>query len=251
MSEETIFSEVDEELRSERMRNLWRRFGPFVIGAAVLIVVMVGVNEGWRWYQNSVSARSSDQFYSAISLIENGDSPAALIALDETVASGSGSYPVLARFAKAALLAKDGKLDEAVAAYDALSTDLSQPRLRDVALVLAASNLVDKGDVKSVEARVGGLIAPDNALRNVARELVGLARYASGDAKGASEIFAQIVADPGVSLDLLRRVQIYQEQLLSQGIKPPVTKDALANPASLVTTATPAVANETPPTPGN
>ncbi len=228
MSEETIFSEVDEELRSERMRNLWRRFGPFIIGAAVLVVVLVGVNEGWRWYQNSVSARSSDQFYSAISLIENGDTAAALTALNEAEAKGSGGYPVLARFAKAALLAKDGKLDEAVAAYDTLSTDLSQPRLRDVALLLAASNLVDKGDVKGVEARVGGLIAPDNALRNVARELLGLARYANNDPTGASEIFAQIIADPGVSLDLLRRVQIYQEQLLSQGVAVPVSKQTPA-----------------------
>jgi len=228
MSEETIFSEVDEELRSERMRNLWRRFGPFIIGAAVLVVVLVGVNEGWRWYQNSVSARSSDQFYSAISLIESGDNAAALAALNETVAKGSGGYPILARFAKAALLAKDGKLDEAVAAYDALSTDLSQPRLRDVALLLAASNLVDKGDVKGVEARVGGLIAPDNTLRNVARELLGLARYANNDPTGASEIFAQIIADPGVSLDLLRRVQIYQEQLLSQGVAVPVSEQTPA-----------------------
>jgi len=240
MSEETIFSEVSEELRSERMRNLWRRFGPFIIGAAVLVVVLVGVNEGWRWYQNSVSARSSDQFYSAISLIENGDSAAALKALDETIATGSGGYPILARFSQAALLAKEGKLDQAVAAYDALSTDLDQPELRQVALVLAASNLVDKGDVKGVEARVGGLIAPDNSLRNVARELLGLARYANGNATGASEMFAQIIADPGVSLDLLRRVQIYQEQLLSQGVAAPVTNETLANPASLVTTQTPA-----------
>jgi len=244
MSEETIFSEVTEELRSERMRNLWRRFGPFIIGAAVLIVVLVGANEGWRWYQNSVSARSSDQFYSAISLIEKGDNAAALKALDETIATASGGYPILARFSQAALLAKDGKLEEAVAAYDALSTDLDQIKLRQVALVLAASNLVDKGDVKGVEARVGGLIAPDNSLRNVARELLGLARYASGDATGASEIFAQIVADPGVSLDLLRRVQIYQEQLLSQGIAAPVTtKTALTTQTPAITQA-PAVSGK-------
>jgi len=232
MSEETIFSEVDEELRSERMRNLWRRYGPWIIGAAVLVVVLVGANEGWRWYQNSVAARSSDQFYSAISLIEAGDSEKALLALDETVASGSGGYPILARFAKAALLAKDGKPDEAVAAYDTLSTDLNQTRLRELALLLAASNLVDRGDVEGVKARVGGLIAPDNGLRNIAREILGLTLYASGDATGAGEIFAQIVADPTVSLDLLRRVQIYQEQLLSQGIAAPVTKVTPVNPGN-------------------
>ncbi len=230
MSEETIFSEVDEELRSERLRNLWRRFGPFVIGAAVLIVVLVGANEGWRWYWNSAAARSSDQFYSAIDLIEAGQTQEALTVLDETVATGSGGYPILARFARAAALARDGRLDEAVAAYDALSTSLDQPRLRELALLLAATNLVDRADVAGVEARIGSLITPDNGLRNVAGETLGLVLYASGDAQGAREMFARIVDDPTVSLDLLRRVQIYIEQLLSEGITAPEAVQTAPNP---------------------
>jgi len=230
MSEETIFSEVDEELRSERMRNLWRRFGPWIIGAAVLVVVLVGANEGWRWYWNSAAARSSDQFYSAIDLIETGQTEAAFEALNETAATGSGGYPVLARFAQAALLSRDTKLDEAVAAYDALSTTLDQPRLRELALLLAATNLVDSADVAGVEARIGGLIDPQNALRNVAGETLGLVLYASGDAQGAREVFARIVDDPAVSIDLLRRVQIYIEQLRSEGITAPETSQTAPNP---------------------
>ena len=46
MSNENIIREIDEELRSDRMRKLWRNFGPYVIGAAVAIVLIVAVNEG-------------------------------------------------------------------------------------------------------------------------------------------------------------------------------------------------------------
>ena len=35
MSEDTIFQEVNEELRRDRMRSGWRRYGAYVIGAAV------------------------------------------------------------------------------------------------------------------------------------------------------------------------------------------------------------------------
>ena len=40
MAEDNIFREVDEELRSDRMRALWRRIAPFVIGAAVAIAMV-------------------------------------------------------------------------------------------------------------------------------------------------------------------------------------------------------------------
>ena len=35
-----IFREVDEDLRREQYKKLWERFGSYVIGLAVLIVVV-------------------------------------------------------------------------------------------------------------------------------------------------------------------------------------------------------------------
>ena len=34
-----IFREVDEDIRQEKYRRLWDRFGPWVLGVAVLIIV--------------------------------------------------------------------------------------------------------------------------------------------------------------------------------------------------------------------
>ena len=34
-----IFREVDEEIRHERYKRLWDRFGPYLIAVALLIVV--------------------------------------------------------------------------------------------------------------------------------------------------------------------------------------------------------------------
>lgn len=221
MSEENIFSEVDEELRSERMRNLWRQFAPYVIGAAVAIVVLVAASEGWSWWQTSNAARSSDQFYSAIDLVNEGDIAGAQDALNVLAAEGSGEYPVLAQFRQAALLAEDGKQAEAIAAYDALSTTLANQHLRNLALIFAASSFVDSGDIAAVEARVGGMITPAHAMRNTARETLGLAQYASGDIDAARTTFEQITSDPTGSLDTLGRIQIYLAQLISEGAADP------------------------------
>ena len=229
MSEETIFSEVDEDLRADRMRKLWRKFGPWLIGAALLIVVLVGINEGWRWYRNSVAAKSSDQLYSAMELLDSGDIAGAQEALNEVVASGSGSYPELARFAQASILADQGKVDEAVAAYDALANTLTNTRLRETALLLAAQSLADSGDVSGVQSRLAGLLTPANPLRNVARETLGLTYYAAGDADAARKQFSRIIADPKASLDLLRQVQLFDAQLRAEGVADPAAPDQGTN----------------------
>ena len=228
MSNETIFREVDEELRGDRMRAIWRRFGPYVIGGAVAVVLVVAVNEGWNWWQNSIASRSSDQFYAALELAEGGDITGAQAALNEVAAQGTGGYPTLARFRQASLLARDGKRTEAIAAYDALATAETNARLRELALILAAYLAVDDGDVAAVQQRVVGLLDPAHPMRNAALEAVGLAQYKAGDLDAALRTLTEIAADPLAEKQVLSRAQVYVAQLVSLGA---TTEDAAADPA--------------------
>jgi hypothetical protein len=230
MSNDTLLREVDEELRSERMRTFWRRGAPFIIGAAVLVVLLVAGYEGWNWWTSSNASRSSDQFYSATTLADGADLEAAQKALDEVIAQGSGAYPLLAQFRKASLLAQQGKTDEAVAAYDSLSTSLQDTRLREMALIMGANLLVDRGDVAGVEQRVSGSLAEDSTMRNAAREVLGLAQYKAGQLDAAMVTFQAIIDDTAVTRDQENIVRFYIEQLLAEGAAPIVAEDDVAEP---------------------
>lgn len=218
MAEDNIFREVDEELRSDRMRALWRRVAPFVIGAAVAIVALVAVNEGWAWYTNSQSARSSEELYAALASADKDDLAAAQAELDALAANGSGGYPVLAEFAKASLLAKSGDAAGAVAAYDSLANSQSNVRLRELALLQAATILVDTGTLADVEARVGTIATDDNPMRRVARELLGLAQFKAGDATAAKASFEAVLNDPLAQDGIRNRVAYYLAQMTSAGL---------------------------------
>ena len=234
MANDTLIREVDEELRRDRVRKLWRQTGPYVIGGAVLVVLVVAGYEGWNWWQKTQSAKSSDQFYAASVVADGKDAGAAKKALDDLIAQGSGAYPMLAQFREAALLAQNGKTDDAVAAYDALSTSIANTHLRELALVLAADLLIDKGDVAAVEQRVGGLMTPGSPMRDSAREAMALTQYKAGKLDDAMANFQAILDDPQSSRDMQGAVQIYLAQLQAEGakVKAPAPGDASASGAS-------------------
>ena len=240
MSQDNIFREVDDELRSDRMRNLWRRFGPYVIGAAIAVVLLVAVNEGWTWWQKSNSARASDEFYAALDLKDGGDLAGAQAALDKIIASGNGGYAQIARFSEAGLLIKQGKTAEAVAVYDALGATEGNARLRELALILAANTLVDGGDVAAVQQRVGALATTGNPMRNAAREALGLTQYKAGQLEEARLNFEAVLVDPLASTDMRRRMQVYLGQLAAEGVVPPVVEAAPAEEAAPATEPAPA-----------
>jgi len=220
MSNDTIISEVTEELRRDRMRKLWRQAAPWVIGGAVAVVIAVAGYETWTWWQKSQSARSSDQFYAATTIADGTDFAAAKKALDDVIAQGAGGYPMLAQFREAALLSSQGKTDDAVAAYDSLSQSLNDTHLRELALILAGNLLIDKGEVAAVQQRVGGSLTPTSPLRNAAREIMGLVQYKAGKLDDAMKSFTDVMNDPRASRDTVSRVQLFALQLQAEGAKP-------------------------------
>jgi len=221
MSQDNIFREIDEELRSDRMRSLWRRFGPYVIGAAVGVVLIVAFNEGWSWYHANNAAQSSDELYKAFDLADGGDLAGAQAQLDTLIANGSGSYPALAEFRKAGLLAKEDKTAEAVAAYDALANTQSNQHLRELALVLAGTLLVDTGTLADVSSRVESVTVEGNPLRNAAREAMGLAQFKAGDYAAAQASFEAVLNDPMTQNATRTRMGYYLAQLQAEGLTTP------------------------------
>ncbi len=228
MSDESFLREVEEELRSDKLKAFWKRFAPFIIGGAVLIVLLVAANEAWKWWRDSTAANASERYYSALSLAESGDLAGAQAALQAIVDEGPQGYATLARFREAALLAEQGDANAAISAYDALSSSLNETRLRELALILGAYLAVDHLDAAAVEARAGSLTGEDSPLRNQAREALGLAYYKAGDFDAAAANFEAIAADPAASQEMQVRAFVYLEQLASAGVD--VSEEVL-NPA--------------------
>jgi hypothetical protein len=211
-----IIREVDEELRRERFMKLWERYGIYVVGAAVLVVLIVGGWRAWEWYSAREAARSGAQFEAAMKLANDGKRPEAEAAFLALGKEGTRGYQTLARFRAAAETAKTDKT-AGVAAYDALAADNSlDAALRDIARLQSGLLLVDTASVPEMTERMKPLMDASSPFRHSARELVALAHYRTGDRAAAGKIFAEIIADPEVPPSMRTRAQIMNALVASE-----------------------------------
>lgn len=212
MSDDSFIREVDEELRHDRFKDLWRRYGVWVIAAAVLVVAATAGFRGYEYWVESRAGRSGDAFLQALNLANAGKNDEAIAALDELQKDGYGSYPILARMREATVLADKGDFTAAVAGFDEVATDSSVPdAIRDMARLRAALILVDNGSYADVAARAELLAADGNALRHSAREVMGLAAWKEGKSEDALRLFDQIADDAQAPTNLRRRATLMAE----------------------------------------
>lgn len=206
MTDDSFIREVNEELRSEQVRAVWRRFGPVLIGGAVAVVIGTAGYVGYEYWRESKAAVSGDQFLTALDLAGEKKTDEALSALKKLETEGAGSYPVLAQLRSATLLEQKKDMAGAVTAFDAVAADSKAPvALRDVAKLRAAYILVDTGSYEDVAKRAETLSADGNPMRGSAREVLGLAAYKAGRADDARKLFQQNADDAAIPANLRQR----------------------------------------------
>lgn len=212
-----IFREVDEEIRHERFKRLWERFGLYLIAFAVLVVAGTAAYRGWVYWQQQQAQAAGDVFVAAGRLAEEGKFDEARARLAE-LGDAAGGYPALARLRAASLDAEAGRPDEARAAFEAIAADTAETQaFRDVARLRAGYLALDAGDFDAARRALEALTTEGNPWRFLAEEGLALAAWKSGDLDGArrwvesittaQDAPGDIVARAGTLRDLLNAAQ--------------------------------------------
>lgn len=215
--DDSFIREVNEELRSDQMRLVWKRFGRILIGIAVLVVLGTIGKVSYEYWRDSQASAAGDEFLAALTLARDGKKDEALAALGKLEQEGFGSYPVLARMRSASLLAETDT-QGAVNAFTTIAKDTSVPQpVRDAARLRAAYLLVDTGTYEQVSAEVEQLTTPQSATRHSAREVLGLSAYKHGDYARAKEWFDAILNDNETPRNVANRAQMLLDLIAASG----------------------------------
>ena len=128
----------------------------------------------------------------------------AVAAYEQIMKSGDDGYAVLAAIREAGINAELGKVNEAIATYDAIAADKSNDQaIRDLAALQAVSLLIDhpsdKSDIdKRIDSRLEDLSGDLRPWRYSARELQAFRALNKGDNKKALQLFEGLMQDPQI-----------------------------------------------------
>jgi hypothetical protein len=212
-----IFHEVDEEVRREQLKKLWQRYGNLLVAACVLAVAAIGAWRGYDYWRTKKAGETGIAFEQAVSLAEAGRHKEAEAAFAKIAADGTAGYRVLARLRAAAELAQTDR-KAAIAAYDALAADRNAgPVIGDLAALRAGLLLVDTNSYADMRKRLEPLTGAGRSFRYMARELLALSAWKSGDISATQKWTDTLMSDPSTPAGTRSRAQILSELIAANG----------------------------------
>ena len=209
---DSFIDEVNEEVRRDRMFNLFRRYGWIAVAAVLLLVGGAAWNE-WRASQEQAQAEAmGDAIVAALNLETASARAAALQEIEVTQASA------IVQLLSAAQLASDDRGDEAVAQLTAVHSNEALPLIYRQIAEFKSLVIADAG--QSVETRRNGfegLISSGSALRVLSEEQLALLDIAANDEGGALVRLQRLLEDSEITPGVRRRVT---QLITALGAKP-------------------------------
>ncbi|MEM1313079.1 MAG: hypothetical protein AAGI51_00885 [Pseudomonadota bacterium] len=180
---DSFINEVSEELRRDRMTALWKRYGPWIIGAVALAVAAAAALN-WMDSQREAAAQAAGE---RLAEAASAEDPAARAERFAAAADASEGGPALvARLSEAAALDEAGDETGAIGVLSLIEQDgAADPIYRALAgFKIAMIQSREAGPAQRID-----LFAPHAAqgapFRLLALEQLAAARLLAGDPAGA------------------------------------------------------------------
>lgn len=205
-----IFDEIDEELKQDRAKAVWLRYGKYVAAAAAAIVLGVGASQGFSAWQQSQAEAAANAYHQALAAED------AVSTLQGELAGLSGGYATLARFRIAAGKAEAGDAAGAEADFLAIAADTGLSTLyREAATLLSAMNAPEAAKPAELQARLAPLADGTGPWRPLALELSAALDLKAGDREAALGKLQSIVEMEETPAELRQRAAQLVEVLKS------------------------------------
>lgn len=211
-----FLEEVENDIRKEKLLQLWKQYGKQVMGVVVGIVILIAGYNFWSHYEQNKRIQMAEKLIAAQDFIGQGETEKAQTILSDLAVESHSGYQSLALFQKAGFLLQLGqKPGDVLQIYEQLSANTKiDPLWRSLATLLGVMVNIDQPNAKvdDLLVQLSPLTTDQNPWRYLANEMKGVLLHRKGDNVQAAGIFAKLVQDnqtpPGISMRSRLMVQI-------------------------------------------
>jgi hypothetical protein len=192
-----FLEEIEEQLRSDRYRQMVRKGWPWVVGVllgALAIALAAWGYQSWRAHQDAVA---SQNYAAALDTMEKGDTGKAYVQFAQVAAASSRGYKALALMQQGGIRMQQGNTDEAVKLFDKAADAAPSQLIGDMARLKSAFALLDTAPYQALQERLTPLTDSKRPYAGSAREALALAKLRAGkvqEARGDFQVL-QILPD--------------------------------------------------------
>jgi hypothetical protein len=201
---DAISREIDEELRREQLLKLWDKYGVYILGAVLAMILAVAGWKGYEYHRAQANEAASNRYFLALGELSAKRADDAQKALEGVAATGPPGYSALARLRLAAQDVASGNTLDAVSAYDQIARDKGvDSMLQDYARLQIAMLKFDTLPFPELRTQLSPLANDRSPWRYTARELLGVGAARAGFGPEARSHFQRLLADrttpPGIA----------------------------------------------------
>ena len=205
-----VFQEVDEDIRQERYKTIWKRYRYYFISIIMVLIIAVATNAFLRHQNFKKVNERSDKFFNAVS-ISNSNSDEALKLLNEfskTELKSSQYNVILSLFIEAAINREKQDFSAALNVYSQIAKmENIDIFYIDYANLCAAETLISSGDIEAAIVMLEMLIKNNSPLLLIAKEYLGYVEISKGNYEKSKILFEEIYEDASSSQEMINRVK--------------------------------------------
>ena len=197
--DDALLREVDDAVRTDQYRNIWTRYGLYIVGAVLLALVAFAAILFFTNRGEGDRERDSEVLVTALDQLEAGNIDEADTRLAPLAEDGAGGAQAQAQMLRGGIALEQGRREEAATFFEqvAANDDVPEP-VRNLAELRAVVASYDSLEPAEVIRRLTPLAQEGEPYYGSAGEMLAMAYLDAGDEEKAGQLFAQIAKSEDV-----------------------------------------------------
>ena len=210
--EEQSIREIEEELRKEKLKKIWKKYSKYIIYSIIIIVIAILLSISYFFYKEKQNKKFSEILNNAIVTMDL-DKKSAIQDLEKIYYSKSAPHNIklLASMRYANALFKNNQINDSISIYLEVNKNTKYDQyIREIAGLYALKTMVDTNN-KEFESKIIDLIldleSSTQYLKYFIVEQKGIFEWSRGNYKIAYDIFDNLLKNPEASNQLKYRAE--------------------------------------------